>query len=71
VIPSGLAPVMLTLRVASATDICAPRYGSMALIVWLPSVVATSALRFPSPGARRLRAGPLDRVALDARSYWL
>ena len=45
--PSGRAPVMLTLRVASATDSWAPRCGSMALTAWLPSVVATSAFLVP------------------------
>src|SRR5450756_2561421 len=45
--PSGRAPVMLTLRVASATDIWAPRYGSTALTDWLPSVVATRAFVVP------------------------
>ncbi len=45
--PRGRAPVMLTLRVASATESWAPRYGSMALTVWFPSVVATSAFFVP------------------------
>src|ERR1035437_7480911 len=53
--PSGRAPVMLTLRVASATDIWAPRYGSTALTDWLPSVVATRAFVVPLP---RITAAP-------------
>ena len=47
VTPSGRAPVTLTLRVASATDIAAPRYGSRAETAWSPSVVATRARRVP------------------------
>ncbi len=43
--PSGRAPVIETLRVASATDSAAPSHGSNAPTDWLPSVVATSALR--------------------------
>ena len=39
--PSGRAPVMETLRVASATLIAAPRYGSSAATPWTQSVEAT------------------------------
>ena len=45
--PSGRAPVMATLRVASATLSAAPRYGSSAPTAWLPSVDATRALVVP------------------------
>ncbi len=49
VTPSGRAPVTLTLRVASATESAAPRYGSSAATAWLRV----------GRGHERL-AGPLD-----------
>ncbi len=64
--PSGRAPVIDTLRVASATLSAAPSHGSSAPTAWLPSVVATSA--FVVPLIRRTAApwpGPGDRVRLD------
>jgi hypothetical protein len=47
VTPSGRAPVMATLRAASATLIAAPSHGSMALSAWFASVEATSAFVLP------------------------
>ena len=63
VTPSGRAPVIATLRVASATLIAAPSQGSAALTPALPSVAATRRLR-ACPSTRRTaapRPGPGDR----------
>ena len=45
--PSGRAPVMATLRVASATLSAAPSHGSSAPTAWFASVEATRALVVP------------------------
>jgi hypothetical protein len=45
--PSGRAPVIATLRVASATLRAAPSQGSRAPTDWLASVEATSAFVVP------------------------
>ena len=66
--PSGRAPVIETLRVASATLSAAPSHGSRAPTAWLASVVATSALLVPR--TRRTAApwpGSGDRVRADRR----
>src|SRR5439155_2131467 len=47
VTPSGRAPVIETLRAASATLIAAPRPGSSAATPWFASTDATSALLVP------------------------
>ena len=68
VTPSGRAPVIATLRAASATDIAAPSHGSGWPTGALPSVVATSAFVVPLMRSTAApRPGPGDRVGLDGR----
>ena len=69
--PRGRAPVIETLRVASATESAAPSHGSNAPTDWLPSVVATSARVVPL--TRRTaapRPGPATVSAPTVESYW-
>ena len=70
VTPSGRAPVIDTLRAASATDIAAPSHGSCWPTGALPSVVATSA--FVVPLIRRTaapRPGPATVLDWTFESY--
>ena len=70
VTPSGRAPVIATLRVASATDIAAPSHGSSTPTGALASVEATSALVVPLIRSTAApRPGPATVFAWTLWSY--
>ena len=69
--PNGRAPVIDTFRVASATLIAAPRYGSSAATPWTQSVEATrpSGVPFTRRTALPPRAGPATVLVCTVLSY--
>ena len=69
--PSGRAPVIDTLRVASATEVAAPSHGSDSPMPWTPSVLATSAFVVPfTRSTAAPRPGPTTVSAPTVESYW-